>query len=49
MGMVDLRQAEETDLLLTASAECFLGERSEDVGMLKLTGPQKKMQLLVPE
>jgi len=34
MGMVDLRQAEETDLLLTGSAEPFLRTRSEDVSVL---------------
>jgi hypothetical protein len=31
MGMVDLRQTEETALLLTGSAESFLREQSEDV------------------
>lgn len=42
MGMVDLRQTEETALLLTGSAESFLREQSEmSVSMLKLTGPQE--------
>lgn len=44
MGMVDLKQAEETDLLLTGSAESFLRARSEDVSVLAMTGPQKKVQ-----
>lgn len=44
MGMVDLRQAEETDLLFTGSAGSFLRARSEDVSVLSLTDPQKKVQ-----